>query len=356
MLLIYSLFFIITLCSFLQIFKAIENGVIVRFSLIFIVYFLVVIAGLNTTSPDYDTYTLMFKSAAELPFSQYDNIHGEFIFLVISGFIYEVFGSQEAVFTAFSFFSVTLTVYLITKNSKYVFISVLIYMSHAFLNKEMIQIRAGIASALVLLAITMQARGKDIKAILAIIVGSLFHVSSLIAIVPLILCKFIEPRWHLRLSFILLLLSYSFYLGGGVDFIVHFLDGIGLLPSRVSNYLEWDEYNFDLGLLNPNTLKQVFILLLAMMYFRIDKEYTTYFCFFYITVCWLIAFSSVAIIGARVSSILSVSELILVPAIIYNTTKNRNILGVVFILIYATMFIVNFFHKNIISDIRLEVL
>ncbi|MGF7409754.1 EpsG family protein [Providencia alcalifaciens] len=355
MIILYTVFIFITTGYLLQLFNIIGNNVQEKLFLLIAAYVLILLAGLNTTSNDYREYIDMFKLASILPLEQYDKIHGEFFFLAISGVIYNLFGTHESVFLLISTISIVVTFYIIFKDSKLAFLSVLIYLSHAFLNKEMIQIRAGITSAIILVAISMQSKNEKWRPLLLIFISSLFHTSGLIAIIPYFLCRFINISKQVKFSCILITLACTFYFLDGFKLSIPILQSFGLLSNSVQNYLVWDEYNYDLGFLNPNTIKQLIVLLFAAYYFRENKFYATYYCYFYIGVCWLIAFSSTAIIAARVSSILSVSELILIPAIVLNAKKNQTIVGVFFLLLYFSMFIINIEYKEIIKNIEFGV-
>lgn len=355
MIIFYSIFIFVATGYLLQLFNVIGNNVQDKLFLLIAAYILILLAGLNTTSNDYREYIDMFKQASMLPLDQYSQIHGEFVFLAISGFIYNLFDTHEYVFLFISTISVFITFYVIFKDSKLAFLSVLIYLSHAFLNKEMIQIRAGITSAIILVAISMQSKNEKWKPLLLIFISGLFHTSGLIAIIPYFLCSFINISKQVKLSCILITLACIFYFLNGFKLSIPILQSFGLLSDSVQNYLVWDEYNYDLGFFNPNTIKQLIVLFFAAYYFSENKFYATYYCYFYIGVCWLIAFSSTAIIAARVSSILSVSELILIPAILLNAKKNRIILGLFFLLLYFSMFVINVEYKEIIKNIEFGV-
>ncbi|HHG0471949.1 MULTISPECIES: EpsG family protein [Gammaproteobacteria] len=356
MIVFYIIFFFLATGYLLQLFNIIGNGPYEKILLALIALLLLLIASFNTTSNDYNAYVQMFQQAAILPFHLYQEIHGEFIFLTISGFIYKTFNSPTNVFLFFSIISIFITFKIIFKDSKLAFLSVLIYLSHAFLNKEMIQIRAGIASAIILFAISMQAKGENKKALFLIIISSLFHTSALVALLPYTICLVFKNEKQVRMAYILLFLSFVFYLSGGFELLISILQTLGLLSEKVTTYLGWKEYNYDLGILNPNTIKQLFLLVISIYFFNKSKFYTTYFCYFYIGICWLIGFSSMAIIAARVSSILNVSELILIPTIIINTKKNRIFLGILFLALYTSMFIINIEYKTIIKSLDFGVI
>ncbi|QQO62350.1 EpsG family protein [Providencia manganoxydans] len=355
MITLYSIFIFVAIGYLLQLFNIIGNNINDKLLLLVVAYLLILLAGLNTTSNDYREYIDMFMRASMLPLDQYNQIHGEFFFLAITGFIYNMFGSHEYVFVFIATISIFITFYIIFKDSQLAFLSILIYLSHAFLNKEMIQIRAGITSAIVLFAISMQAKGQKWNSLLLILLSGLFHSSGFIAIIPHLICRFVKDSNQVKLSYCLITLACVFYILDGFKLSIPVLQSLGLLSDSVQNYLVWDEYNYDLGILNPNTVKQLIVLILAMYYFNENKFYATYYCYFYIGISWLIAFSSTAIIAARVSSILSVSELILIPAIVLNAKKNRIILGCFFLFLYSAMFIINIEYKEIIKNLELGV-
>ncbi|MCD9544468.1 hypothetical protein GLP24_06360 [Photobacterium carnosum] len=355
MILFYLIFSILLIGALLQLYNLIDkNFDYSSKSILFIVAFLlIVIAGFNLTSNDYIAYSEIIKQSAILPISEYNNIHGDFLFKLLSGFVYSNTGSLDATFVTFAFISVFSVFYIITKDSKLAFFSVFIYFAHAFLNKEMIQIRAGLASALLLVAISSQAHRKNKMAFIYIVLSGYFHSSALIALIPYTFSLFFKGDNFKKISFILLLLSFSFYFFNIPAVIIQYSNLLGILPNGVNNYTEWNLYNYDLGLLNPNTIKQIIIIFLALYYFSNNKLYSTYYCYFLIGVCWLISFSSIAILAARISSILTISELILVPMIIQNAVKNRILIGWIFIFLYIVMFFMNVFFRNITNGLYL---
>ncbi|HIF9122705.1 TPA: EpsG family protein [Photobacterium damselae] len=357
MILFYLIFSILLIGSLIQIYNLVDNDFYYssKAILIIVAFLLIVISGLNSTSNDYLAYSEIIKQSAIYPISEYNNIHGDFLFKLLSGFIYSNTGSLDFTFITFAFISVFFIFYIITKDSRLAFLSVLIYFSHAFLNKEMIQIRAGLASALLFVAISFQAHNKNKISFIYIMLAGCFHSSALVALIPYFFNVLLKEDNLKKISVFLLLLSCCFYIFNIPVVIIQSLDALGILPSGVNNYIEWSLYNYDLGLLNPNTIKQIIIIFLALYYYSNNKLYSTYYCYFLIGVCWLISFSSIAILAARISSILTISELILVPMIIQKSVKNRILISWFFIFIYMIMFLMNVFFRNITNGLNLGI-
>lgn len=245
-----------------------------------------------------------------------------------------------------------ITIYVISGNSKIAALSCIIYFSHPYLNKEMIQIRAGLASAIILLSIMMRVNGKNYLSLVYVFIASLFHSSALVALIPYSLSLIVKPEKQVKLCLILVCLSILFYILGGFDITISILDSFGLVPYRVNNYLAWTEYNYDLGLLNPNTLKQLFLLFLLIYFFNGDKRQAIWICYFSVSVCWLISFSSMAIIAARVASIISVAEIIAIPMLAHSLTRGRKSMCLILLFLYASVFISNVTYKGIVKGLE----
>lgn len=104
-------------------------------------------------------------------------------FTLISAILNVFTDNVHLLFLVYAFLGVTIKLYAFKKNLQCIFVPMMLYISFYFVLHEMTQIRAGVVSALFLLAVYHIAKKEKRKALLLIIVGSFFHYSSL-ALLP----------------------------------------------------------------------------------------------------------------------------------------------------------------------------
>ena len=96
---------------------------------------------------DFLEYVDMFNETPflnEFRLTNIKNIHGEVGFLFLISIIKTIGLGERFLFWVVGFLSVGLTLYYYIKKSPYFIISLLIYFSHTFLLRDMIQIRSGL--------------------------------------------------------------------------------------------------------------------------------------------------------------------------------------------------------------------
>ncbi|MBO1550550.1 EpsG family protein [Yersinia pseudotuberculosis] len=279
--------------------------------------FLAIFCGLRSNTVDYDyiEYVRIYNNIPSL-FDLFSDglkdIHGDALFFLISSLVKSLNLDVYVVFMVFAFSSIFIYRWCLLNFSVYPFLSIFIYFCHGFLNKEMTQIRAGLASAFILISLCFFCERKKTKSFITMILSFLSH-SSALPVVLLNTCNFFLKEKHYRVIVL-------FFLSVGLFFIWEPL--FNILPENISivknvnNYVYWDKYNYSLSLLNPVLLKQLFYVFI-FIYMRDKYKWPSnmnIFIFSYVfSVCWLIAFSDMAILASRISNLFSVSELILVP-------------------------------------------
>ncbi|MEI4978092.1 EpsG family protein [Aeromonas caviae] len=320
--------------------------------------FVFVVAGFNTTSPDYLNY-LQYISLSKLDGLSYvDEKLIEPFFSFTSALIYFITGDLKISYALFPVTSCFLISYVVFKKSPFFFLSMLIYLSHAYLNKELIQIRAGLISALLVFSVYLISEKKNIKSSILLIISPLIHFSASAQFIPLSFLHFMRNKVGLKSGVVVLvILSMIFSMSGAFDFIITFLSSVNLIPDVVNGYLGWDEYNYKLGLLNPVLLKGIFVFLLSLIILKTEIEHDVFvrysWCLYAFGIFWLALFSDIAILAARISSIFSIFEIFLLSICLERIRYWRALLFML-ISVYAviTLFI-NLYIKDILSNIDL---
>ncbi|EMF4355880.1 EpsG family protein [Providencia vermicola] len=305
--------------------------------------FLIIFSGFNTASPDYVGYKNIAISVgdyAEFYSGSTANLHGDFTFYLISSFINTLGLDIQFVFIIISFISIGITSYVIYKTSYNPMLSLLLFASHHYLNKDVIQIRAALSSAFLLLAIYIFINRNKFIGLVSYALSILSHTSSIITLPPILLSKFISKKNIVKALLILLTLSFVVNLSSGGFFgILKYIEPF--LPSGVKNYLNWEIYNYDMGLLNLSLIRALFfsclLLFLFNKYEQTNTEIVFLSCYIFGT-CILIAFSDFAILSGRLSSVLMSAEFII---LVNTAVKLKRKLYLFFILLYSTILFFN---------------
>ncbi|UIN01631.1 EpsG family protein [Yersinia ruckeri] len=330
------------------------------------IYSIGYICGLRSegVDRDYKGYVEIFNSIpnfTELFSSDLSHIHGDPLFFIISSMIKSFNLDVYLLFVSFSLLSILIYSWCFSRFSVYPFLSLFIYYCHGFITKEMTQIRAGLASALILLALCILSKRKTVFGTLIITFSFLAHSSSLPAYLFIFYDKVMKD--NKRILFIIILSLIFFYL---------WMPLFSNLPSdfsitaQISNYMKINEFNYALTLYNPVFLRRVFYILI-LFYVRSKYEWKKsldVFLFSYLlSICWWLIFSDMAILAARISNALAVPELILIPyAIRLFFLNNRPVIAsLIFILtigmslamLYSNLDIQNYLNEydtiNIVS-------
>jgi len=277
---------------------------------------LVFTSGYNTASPDYLGYKKIMEASGDFGDifnTDFSDIHGDPIFYLLSSIINSLNIDVQFTFLLISSLSIGILLFVVFKESTYPILSMLMYISHHYLNKDMIQIRAGIASSFLLLCIYFLVNRKYVKSSVASILSILSHSSSFISVIPFLFYKTIKVTHVRKVAVVLLFMSAIMY---KIDAFGFFVSNFGdLLPLSVQGYIKWESYNYNLGLLSISTIRALLIsTLLIVFYDRIVElnDYTkTSFWFYIIGTCFILLFNDVAILSGRLSSMLFSIDIIL---------------------------------------------
>lgn len=305
--------------------------------------FLIIFAGFNTSSPDYLGYKNIAESVGnydDLYSGSSQDLHGDFTFYLISSIVNTLNLDIQFVFIFIALFSVGITSFVIFRTSSVPILSILLYSSHHYLNKDVIQIRAALSSALILLTIYFISRGKKILGGSSYLMSFLSHSSSVVTLPPIFISKICPQRYSKKLLFSFLLIAFLVNtLGGGFFGLLKYFEF--LLPIGVKNYLNWDIYNYDMGILNLSTIRALFFSLFLVYFYdkypKTKEEIILTFCYVFGT-CLLVAFSDFAILSGRLSSVLMSGEFIILVNAAYKMKRKRYL---VFILIYSCLLLAN---------------
>jgi len=215
---------------------------------------------------------------------------------------------------------VFLKAYAIKKLSNFFFFSLVVYISNYFIIHEMIQIRSGIASALILLSIIPLYKKLIFKFTFLIGLATFFHYSSFI----FFLLIFLRSNTFNRAYYLLLIPASYFFnklfaVADLIGIISNYIPFLGII-DKLDIYGESDLYKINVFGLYPIT--RIIILIYFIFFAHKIQKYNKYnyllLKMYALGIFAYIALSIYPIISVRVAYTLLLSEVIIIPTLIYS--------------------------------------
>jgi hypothetical protein len=300
---------------------------------------LIILASLRYGDRDYFNYLDIYGEIA--PFfevQKYKISHGEPGYLLLNKFCKTIGIGGIGVFFITAFSSVSLSLIFFKKNTKYFFIALLIYFSHVFLLRDMLQIRSGLAASICLFAYPYIAKRNFWKFLYILLLAMSFHAGAGIMLLVYVLYPYFLIKDKYLIYFVILGYLLGFMLS--TTMLEFFFVEIFDVPG-VSLYTSDSEYFRSLGLLNPVLLKSSLVLFILYFYRFELRVYVKFFDAFLVSLCiavfWLAALNNFSILAARLATYLSNSELVLIPSLFY-TNIHKGLLWVTVVCYCIFMF------------------
>jgi hypothetical protein len=340
----FIVFFSLTFPSFS---KYKDNTLDIYFFSIFSGIILIVFAGFRFASNDYNGYVEIYNNIPDFfnlnqKWFIDNNLNVEIGFIYFCSILKLITSNPLILFIAVSTISVTLNFWTINKLSPYIFLSILLYYVYNYLLKETIQIRQGLTSALLMTSFLYY--NNRIKSLILILFAITVQSTAAIALPFLLLNKILFKKnitYYYILAFVFLL---SIIYSGRNAF--EYIMNVMSLPPSLTVYFGWEEFDYNLGYINPILIKQIIIsvLLIKNRNELIIKfpHFLMMFNFYIISTLWYMYFNDFAIIAGRISNLLSIGEVILIPMLISISNKNiRNYIYIAIILYSTVILILN---------------
>ena len=238
------------------------------FDLFFFILILVSASKTNGTSFDTNNYVNYFINAA--PINSFNFLwYGWEPGYVLLNSLIKTFSNNYHIF----FFVLTTIVLLLYRSiifrySNHIFLSLFTYVSCFFFLNEIVIIRFGLASAIVFYNIKNIIEGNKKKALLTVLIAMMFHYTSIVTIIPIILYKKENQENLLHIyTYIFLLMSVLFLLIPPLTIVAYLAsfanDNLGNLLWRLLRYQ---------GMESEGSLKRIIIyfpfLFLLILYFK----------------------------------------------------------------------------------------
>lgn len=287
-------------------------------------FVMVLIAGLREIGldPDSENYEYSFQHYYQS--SEMGMVEPSFT--LISAILNVFTDNVHLLFLVYAFLGVTIKLYAFKKNLQCIFVPMMLYISFYFVLHEMTQIRAGVVSALFLLAVYDIAKKEKRKALLLIIVGSFFHYSSL-ALLPTLMFgnKDFNRKENIMIA-LLIPLSYLIYFGG-ISMLLN--TDIPLIGNKLAIYqqaMEKGKMTVNINVFDPVHLVSV-MLFYYTLYFRktITAFNENYNVVIKIVALGLFLHTSLAflpVLALRISQLYCIVNIFLFSGIVY-TVKQK---------------------------------
>ncbi|HHI2490347.1 TPA: O75 family O-antigen polymerase [Escherichia coli] len=329
-----------------------KSGDINAYLMFFLVVLMVLISGLRMNDSDYIEYRKMYNEVpilCDFSLASIRDIHGEVGYLFLSS-IFKTLCLPFQLFLFFiAFLSLLLTYFSFRKICLIPILSLVFYLSHAFIVRDLIQIRAGLAVSISLYSIIKFKGNKSI--ITGVLFASLIHSGALIIALcyPFFKKKYITLKMMLFLFLVSIIFSYL----NGLNLSIQLLSQYSLLPTAISNYVGWEEYDYRVSIFtNPVFIKGVFLIVLMHKYVLSDiknEKIIVLYNLYVLGVLAMVALSGMAILSGRLSSFLTLGESIL---IVYALFYKRN--TPLAFLIFSFLTIVQLGYDLFISNVHPE--
>ncbi len=320
---IYYIVFLIL--SALALLSMVTNRTLKFSCLVFASFILILLSGFREAGvglDDFNYISLFTNIHNYLDFSEgkvnydYKHIRMEPGFVMLNALLRYISEHYMLLFLVVSTISVSLNSYNFYKYTKYPVLAFIIYYAHNFLHKDITQLRAGIASAIILLAVDSVEKKRFYTTLKYILIAFSFHMSALVAFAPFVLRSFKLSRKRILILIFLAVLA-SLFTSMGNTIAAFILNSFNIEPIayKIESYILDPIYNYKLGFFNLTTIKSLFLTLMVLFLwhrFTTLPYFTSIFSFYLSGVIIRLLLSDFAILSARLSNILFSVEPILI--------------------------------------------
>ncbi|EPW6984071.1 EpsG family protein [Vibrio parahaemolyticus] len=348
-------FFFLALCSMLQVCLNERHKYLVVLLYLYFSAYLIAFAGLRGVGVGADdaNYLHMFHKIPNI----IDWIYGDFVYTfnavwmepgyIVYGAIFKTISEHAiAIFLPVAFLSLSIASYSYYKLSPIFFISLLLLFSHNYLYRDINQIRSAIVCALGLVLIINLHKDRFFLSFFTVITAITFHMSAIVYFVAFVLNKIKYNK-----KFILKAVLFSIFISvtGVVSSLISNLTFLGPISVKLAGYTSTEKYVNSVGLFDVTNVKNMFVFFLLYtqwdLLYRRYKTFPLLFVFFAFGTAWRIGFSELGIISARIATLFTISEVIILP--MFASVFKSKFLPTVMIIIYAfIMLYINLFVKE----------
>lgn len=240
--------------------------------------------------------------------------------------------------------SLGLLTYFLYKHFPYPTVAMTYYYARFYHLRDMAQVRSSLASIILLFSLTYIIEEKFWKFVLVIAVAMMFHAGSFVFIMVYPLHVLIK-----RLNYQNIVILFALAIGVGM--IIQF-PGLyeWAVPARYISYVVAPSRMGGPWYTNSVVLMQIIIFGAGAYFIKVndeneEKKIDVILKIYLLATLALIASNTLRVLGGRISTFLATVEILLVPYLIFNLTKNKaaNLLGYIFFTsaIFVLIFIIS---------------
>lgn len=245
-----------------------------------------------------------------------DTIYGysEFGFYFLGVIIRTFTDNSTIYFIIISLMTFLFLYYFSKKYCMYPFLGLCVYMGRFLAGRNMVQIRAALAIAIIICATNYITKQKLWKFLFVVLIAYTLHHSAIVVLPVYFMNKINITKKHIYIGLIIAFVIAAFF-GGSVKGIV---SGSDFINDMASSYVqEGSDKAFSNDLTNPMIYFQCAVLLIFTFYeSRLSKltqhYYTIRNAYFYSTLL-LIILCQYAVVAARTSTIFATYEMVMIP-------------------------------------------
>jgi len=313
--------------------------------------FLALFAGLRgkDVSSDYSTYIDFFQEIkAEGTLNLISLVEPTFVIIAY------ILPTIKAVMIVFAVLAVSIKLLALNKMTPYIFFSVALLFSSFFLVQEMNQVRAAVATGLLLLSVPSILDKKLFYFCLIIAFAMLFHYSAIVFFPLYFLNNYKVQRFYFLIipaSYLLNLLGIGF-----LDILKHV--HINFVESKLEAYNELYSMGMytKINIYNPIIVIRIAIIYALLANARQLSLKNRYFIIliksYVISISILVLFSSLPVFSLRVSDIFGIVEIVLIPFFFY--IYNPKLLVALLIFLFGSLILcIDLFYNKFLNPYTL---
>ncbi|PYF79860.1 EpsG-like putative glucosyltransferase [Marinomonas alcarazii] len=312
-------------------------------SAFFVFLTLTLLAGLRTSQvgADYLNYkSIFFEFKGVFDGGLKQVIEGDYFFepgfAVLIVFIRTFTDSSISFFIMVAFVTSLINFFAVKKVTDFLLLSLLIFFSYDFFTNYMVAIRFGIATSFVFLVIFFLAQKRFIYSFSTICFAMTFHTAAVGMLLPFFMSFLKFKRWYI---IVLTLGALVFgYLGLGKIILNSMLPGWVPRADSAEAYSANSQYGNSLGYLGFINVKYLLISVFLFIYWDLLKTRVRFFesiCLFLLCAMIIrVGFHDLGFISGRVSALLGVVEIVIIPSAVVFLFKQK-LVSFVFVFSYA---------------------
>lgn len=306
---------------------------------------LAIIAGFRFfTGYDFNSYSRFYTEIDSISDVFNGSIEAESGYLFVN-YLFKLLGFNFYFFILFfSIVSILLLANFAYKFTSYPSLVLVYYFARYFLVRDMGQIRSAIACIILLYAIPYILKRKPIQFFIIVFIASLFHITAWSFVIAYIFNWLFK---ELTLRNVITLVGVSFLIGVLVQIPELYTWAV---PDRYNAYFTSPSYTNGQWILNPVLWMQMILFIGAVIFVRptIEEERNKFgviLKIYLIASLILIAAGTLGTVGGRLSTLFATSEIMVVPVLIANISKNKLLNIILFsgftVAIFGLIFIIS---------------